>query len=190
MRRIRTLSLGAVLLAAGGAGCEKELPTGPSELTSGIVVYEHANYVGRSAHITEDIRDLGEVTGPCQHESGGPVSGSIPYFDWDGETLFLLTSIFRFQTGYLYSYNLASLRLDPLDPLGTSCCYSTPDWSPDGSHVLFAHQDISAASAQTHLYYVPYGTMGTGATYTPLALPAELLTNPRDYVEAVLRPIK
>jgi len=83
MRRIRTLSLGAVLLAAGGAGCEKELPTGPSELTSGIVVYEHANYVGRSAHITEDIRDLGEVTGPCQHESGGPVSGSIPYFDWD-----------------------------------------------------------------------------------------------------------
>jgi hypothetical protein len=47
------------------AGCEKSLPTAPSDLTTGIVVYEHANFLGESAHITQDISDLRDVQGPC-----------------------------------------------------------------------------------------------------------------------------
>ena len=50
-------------------GCEMTLPGAPSELTTGIVIYEHANYLGESAHITKDIRDLRNVDrGPCRTE--------------------------------------------------------------------------------------------------------------------------
>jgi hypothetical protein len=52
-------------------GCELTLPSAPSDLTTGIVVYEHANYLGQSAHITEDIDDLKEIDrGPCETEDG------------------------------------------------------------------------------------------------------------------------
>lgn len=70
----------AVALCAGGAGCElKQLPTAPSDLIDGIVVYEHANYRGASAHITGDIRDLSTVEGPCQHYD----SDRGTYYDWN-----------------------------------------------------------------------------------------------------------
>lgn len=47
------------------AGCQNSLPTAPSELATGIVVYEHANFLGASAHITTDISDLSGFKGPC-----------------------------------------------------------------------------------------------------------------------------
>jgi peptidase inhibitor family I36 len=49
------------------AACQKELPMAPSDLVSGIVVYEHANYLGESAHITTDVADLTDFKGPCLH---------------------------------------------------------------------------------------------------------------------------
>ena len=48
------------------AGCEMALPTGPSELTKGIVIYEDATFLGKSAHVTTSIRDLWDVKGPCK----------------------------------------------------------------------------------------------------------------------------
>ncbi len=70
-------------LAAGGAGCENpRLPTGPSELTSGIVVYEDANFRGQSAHITGDVRDLADVRGPCEHYDSDATGGRY-YYDWN-----------------------------------------------------------------------------------------------------------
>lgn len=50
------------LLPACGA---RSLPTAPSELTSGIAIYEHADFKGESALITEDIKNLEDVKGPC-----------------------------------------------------------------------------------------------------------------------------
>lgn len=51
------------------SGCEMTLPAAPSDLTTGIVVYEHANYLGESAHITEDLKDLKDIDrGPCKTE--------------------------------------------------------------------------------------------------------------------------
>jgi hypothetical protein len=50
------------------------LPSAPSALTAGIVIYEHANFIGASAHLTEDIADLRSVKGPCiqiDNDSGG-----------------------------------------------------------------------------------------------------------------------
>ena len=49
---------GPVVAFAALSGCEVSLPGAPSDLTTGIVVYEHANYLGESAHVTEDIKDL------------------------------------------------------------------------------------------------------------------------------------
>ena len=54
----------AVLLAVA---CQKSLPGAPSELTTGITVYEHANFAGASAHIEADVNNLEDFKGPCEH---------------------------------------------------------------------------------------------------------------------------
>ena len=66
MYRLTIVCLTAVLMAAGVVACQKSLPSGPSDPQTGIVIYEDANYLGRSAHITEDVRDLARVQGPCE----------------------------------------------------------------------------------------------------------------------------
>src|ERR1051325_7799958 len=48
-------------------GCQQSLPAGPSELSTGITVYEHANFQGESAHITADTSNLSDFKGPCEH---------------------------------------------------------------------------------------------------------------------------
>jgi serine/threonine protein kinase len=117
---------------------------------------------------------------------------TIPSFDWDGETLFILNSPYRFLLGYMYAYNLDTQRSGTIDPMQTSCCYSQARWSPDGSYLLFFYQDIAQAATSTglQLFYVPYGSIGTGATYTPFNLPPELLGDARSESEAALRPAK
>jgi len=37
----------------------------PSSLSAGIVLYEHANFLGNSAHLTGDVPDLRDFRGPC-----------------------------------------------------------------------------------------------------------------------------
>jgi len=115
---------------------------------------------------------------------------TIPSFDWDGGTLFLLNSAFRNDGfGYLYSYNLENKKAASLDPLGSTCCYRDAHWSPDGSFIAFAYQDIRLGEAgMIQLFYIPYGTIGTGASYTPIPLPADFFPNPREKPRPALRP--
>jgi hypothetical protein len=64
-------------------------------------------------------------------------------------------------------------------------------FSPDGSYLLFIYQDInSASSTQPQLYYIPYGSLGTGASYTPFNLPQGFFNNMSDHLDAALRPVK
>jgi len=57
-------------VAAFADGCTaKDLPMAPSDFSTGIIVYEHANYLGNSAHIIADIPDLRDFRGPCLHDS-------------------------------------------------------------------------------------------------------------------------
>lgn len=67
MAGFRLLAGGCVglFLLFGVSGCQKSLPTAPSDLATGIVVYEHANYLGQSAHVVQDIKDLKDFKGPC-----------------------------------------------------------------------------------------------------------------------------
>jgi hypothetical protein len=68
-----------VLTLLPGLGCEGSLPSEPDVLTTGIVVYEDDHYNGESGHITSDISDLSDFTGPCEHDD--PFSDE-PLFTW------------------------------------------------------------------------------------------------------------
>ena len=58
-------------------GCQKSLPTAPSDLVEGLIVYEHVDYGGASAHVTRDLRDLNDFTGPCLRFEGDQFGGSV-----------------------------------------------------------------------------------------------------------------
>jgi hypothetical protein len=88
----------------------------------------------------------------------------------------------------LYEYNEEKKKARTIDPLGTSCCYTMGRFSPDGTQLLFAYQNVSSGDTQTDLYYVSYGSIGSGATYTPLPITG-LFTNPNNHLEAALRPV-
>jgi Peptidase inhibitor family I36 len=55
-------------------------PAGPSELASGVVLYEGANFAGNSALVTSDIPNLGDFDGPCEH-TGDSKRGT--FYDWN-----------------------------------------------------------------------------------------------------------
>jgi hypothetical protein len=65
--------------------CQKSLPTAPSELTTGITIYQHADYLGESAHVTQDIKDLKDFKGPCERIGYSGVVGSPvdSHDEWD-----------------------------------------------------------------------------------------------------------
>lgn len=79
----RTPGIALLMLCVFCHACAAtQLPTAPSELPTGIVVYEHANFQGASAHITSDISDLRNADGPCEHESSGEYSTTRIY-NWN-----------------------------------------------------------------------------------------------------------
>jgi hypothetical protein len=72
-RLIAIACLAGYLLIAPGCGAVG-LPTEPTPLATGVVLYEHANFGGSSAHVTVDISNLSKYTGPCEHDDGESVS--------------------------------------------------------------------------------------------------------------------
>jgi hypothetical protein len=55
--------------------------------------------------------------------------------------------------------------------------------------VLFAYQDINkGADAPILIYYVPYGTLGTGYNYTPLSLPDNFFKSRTERPQPAFRP--
>ena len=136
---------------------------------------------------------LDTFPGPRFQMKGYGDNPVIQYFDWNGETLFLLNSSVRNGGyGYLYSYNLESKLAETIDPIGTTCCYRDTRWSPDGTYILFAYQDINLTGSQAaiQLYYTPYGTLGTGVKYTPFNLPGGFFKTPSERIQASLRPVR
>ena len=70
----RTRAYGFVTTIALGSlahGCSRtELPMSPSQFTAGVILYEHANFLGNSAHLTADtpdLRDLSLLVKPIKH---------------------------------------------------------------------------------------------------------------------------
>jgi len=67
----------------GVAACRDKLPGAPSELTTGVVVYQHANFLGSSAYITTDIPNLRDVRGPCVTVESDGTGNSSSTDSWD-----------------------------------------------------------------------------------------------------------
>ena len=115
----------------------------------------------------------------------------INHLGYDGQVLFALNTIIRNEGfGDLYLYNMDVHRAQSrVNPINGHCCYRDPEFSPDGSHVVFAFQDMSLGYlGAIELYYIPYGTILTGLSYTPIPLPEGLFTNQRESPEPMLRP--
>ena len=111
-------------------------------------------------------------------------------FGYDGGYLYAITSFTRNDGfGHLYLYNADLHRAETeANPIDGNCCYRDPQFSPDRHYLIFAHQPF-AADATTQLYIIPYGTIGTGATYQPLTLPEGFLSDPKTKPQPVFRPI-
>jgi Tol biopolymer transport system component len=105
--------------------------------------------------------------------------------------LFALTGFARndgFGDLYIYNSDLhkADLEVNPVDGV---CCYRDPQFSPDGQYLAFAFQDIRAGAANPiTLYYIDLSTLGTGVRYTPIPLPEDFFSNPREKPQPILRP--
>ena len=90
--------------------------------------------------------------------------------------------------GNLHLFNRETFRANTtVNPVNGSCCYRDPQFSPDGTYLVFAFQDMNlGADSKTQLYYIPYGTIGAEANYQPL--PLQEFTNPKAAPQPVLRP--
>ncbi len=116
----------------------------------------------------------------------------FPYiqdFGYDGFYLFSLVSYTRNDGyGHLYFYNTNLYRSESkVNPIGGTCCYRDPQFSPDGRYLVFAYQLYDPA-ATTQLYYVPFASIGTGANMEPLPLPEDFFTDRKVKPQPVMRP--
>jgi len=108
---------------------------------------------------------------------------------FDGNSLFALHGIMRNDGfGDLHLFNMDTFTFsERVNPINGNCCYRDAEFSPDGSYLIFAYQDINLGQAgTTRLYYIPFGSIGTGETYEPLPLPD--IIYPRERPQPVLRP--
>jgi serine/threonine-protein kinase len=116
----------------------------------------------------------------------------IQNFGWDSRLLFALNGFIR-NGGYgdMYIYNGDTYKGELVNPIGGTCCYRDISWSPDGRYLTFAYQDIGlGADSVSEIYVIPFGTLGTGIDYSPIPLPPEFLTNPREAPHPILRPVQ
>jgi serine/threonine-protein kinase len=138
-----------------------------------------------------DTIDIVDTFPDVRFNIPGFQSGIMSDFDWDGFSQFVFNTSRRNNGwGDLHIYNWESHKPTlTINPIGKRCCYRDARWSPDGTYILFAFQDEGlAAEAQTLLYYIPYGDIGTGGNLAPLPLPEGLFKNPREAPQPALRP--
>jgi serine/threonine-protein kinase len=115
---------------------------------------------------------------------------SIQDLGFDGNYLFALHGLTRNGGfGDLHLFNMETFKFhESVNPINNTCCYRDIDFSPDGSYLVFAYQDITLGEASTtRLYYIPFGSIGTGEKYEPMPLPE--ITDPKERPQPVLRPV-
>jgi Tol biopolymer transport system component len=85
----------------------------------------------------------------------------------------------------LYLYDKSTADETRFNPVNGSCCYRSATFSPDGTYILFAYQNIGLGSgSKTQLYYVP---LEGGETIAPFRLPLGFFTDARENILFALR---
>ncbi len=113
----------------------------------------------------------------------------IENIGFDGNLLMALISYTRNGGyGHLYVYNTSDQKVEArVNPINGECCYRDPQFSPDGRYLIFVYQPFEA-NARSYIYYIPYGSIGTGTSYKPLLLPESFFDDPRGKPQPILRP--
>jgi serine/threonine-protein kinase len=121
--------------------------------------------------------------------SNPETTDKITSYDWDGDHLFLLNDSVRNDGfGDLYLYDSETRQERILNPIDNVCCYRDAVWSADGKYILFAFQRFDGTKIS--LYYIPFADIQSGKTFTPIELPPEFFSTPRDKPQPVLRPVQ
>jgi len=113
-------------------------------------------------------------------------SSVLSDFGWDGDQLFALHGNGLNGYGDMVLYNRATGLASVINPIDGQCCYQDIQFSPDGQYLLFVYQDVRQGTG-AQVYYIPYSTIGTGMTYTPLSLSDSFSEDPKARVEPALR---
>jgi WD40 repeat protein len=114
---------------------------------------------------------------------------AIESIAWDGEFNFVFNSPVRNDGfGDLHFFNIDTFKENlSVNPIRGVCCYRDARWSPDGTHLLVVFQDyMQGANSTSQIYLIPFGSIGSGATYEPLPLP--IISDARAKPQPVLRP--
>jgi len=116
----------------------------------------------------------------------------IVNFDWDGDQLFTLNSNIRNGGfGDLVIYNTFTHKADTAAPVDGKCCYRDAAFSPDGTYLIFAFQDINLGTqSPIVLYYIPTGSLTTEGALEPIALPDGFFTQRNDTPVPIFRRLK
>ena len=111
----------------------------------------------------------------------------LPSYHWGGDGLFVFnTDIRNGGYGELYLYDMTAMEEEHINPVNGTCCYRNATFSPDGTHVLFAFQDIAEGSdSRTQIYYLP---LDASEAVVPFTLPLGYFANPRENILFALRP--
>lgn len=117
---------------------------------------------------------------------------TIVDYDYDGDLLFFLNSdVFKGGFGELIFYNTFTHKFQKVSPIQNTCCYRDATFSPDGTYVLFAFQDIRLGEASTvSLYYVRVDALTTGGLMQPIPLPEGFFARREEAPMPALRPAK
>ena len=110
----------------------------------------------------------------------------LPSYHWDGDGRFVFNTFIR-NGGYgeLYLYDTSTAQEERINPVRGTCCYRSATFSPDGTYILFAFQDIGrGADSKTELYYIP---LDGSETTVPFRLPLGFFTDAREDILFALR---
>jgi len=121
--------------------------------------------------------------------SNPETTNKITSYDWDGDHLFLLNDSVRNDGfGDLYLYDSKIQQETILNPIDGVCCYRDATWSADGKYILFVFQRFDKSDVS--IYYIPFADIGSGKAFTPIELPDEFFSTPREKPQPVLKPVE
>ena len=112
-------------------------------------------------------------------------------FGWDGNLLFFFNNSRRNGGfGDLGFYNSGTHKFEKIAPYEGNCCYRDASFSPDGTYVIFAFQDIRLGQdSPTQLFYIPADSLSTARTLEPISLADDFFRR-NDAPMPAIRPAK